>query len=181
MLALPISAIVFCQQRNVADRSKCIFLKKSTTSGTWHSLMQIWCELPTPWLQACWGRDWSKYQIFPGLIDKLNVGTKQRQNLSQTPCQRTPCSQRDLGEEILCKLQLSRVVFGVYLLNLGAWEWGWGWGGRSPQEKHAKRVQSWCVSVGFMGLQLLDGSRGHQIPPSHAFQGERKGLRLFFS
>lgn len=159
------------------------FLKKIfTTSRAWQSLRQTWCELPTPWLQACWGRDWSKHQIFPGLTDKLSMGTKQRQNLSQTPCQRTPCSQRHLEEEIFCKLQFSRVVLGVYLLNSGSW----GWGGRSPQAKCAKRASraGHCMLVSPLsscGCSCWMDSGAIRFPLSHAFQGERKGHKLFFS
>lgn len=52
--------------------------------------------------------------------------------------------------------------------------------GRSPQAKYGKGVSRASACLCLCRVLLLDGSRGHQIPQSQAFQEEIKDLKLFF-
>lgn len=110
------------------------------------------------------------------------MGTKQRQNFSQTPCQRIPCSQRHLGEEIVCKLQFSSVVLGVYLLNSGVWGWG--------KDLHKQNMPEECPEPGQCRLVPLLGSRGCccwmdpgaiRFPRAMHFKGKEMVLNYVFS
>lgn len=91
---------------------------------------------------------------------------------------------------MLCKLQFSNVVLHVLSAKCG----GLGMGGdthnqnmpkQSPEPGgHCRRGKA-CASTGLTSHQVTAAVAGWiQVPSdlqSHAFQGERKGLKIFFS